>query len=116
MKDIYALEVERLQAIPDDEFKQKVSEAWLLEENHSPLFDMLGRRWEEDETGISAGCLTQIKMFPRRRAAFVNGKVHTEFTQKIKEDSRIPDSAVFITKESLPVFAEYQREYQALKS
>lgn len=109
-KDIYDLEVERLQAIPDEEFRGEIYKAWqdIGRPEHSPLFDIIGHKCNN-----LAGCLTQIRSISRR--AYINGSPNEEITQQIHNDERIPRSPSFITKESLPVFAEWQRKIKSLQ-
>lgn len=61
---------------------------------------------EPEEDG-PVGCLTMIKgghyIAPTK-----------EMTERIRSDERVPSDAILITPESLPVFAEYQREFDEL--
>lgn len=111
-KDIYELEVERLQAIPDKEFPIKVYKAWVnydeKESPHSCLFDTIG-----PINHPCSGCLIQIRI-DRGYNAVINGIIDRELTEEIRSDERIP-AVLNITKESLPVFAEWQRRIKALE-
>lgn len=57
------------------------------------------------------GCLTQI----RGDATYESG-FGPSVTKKIREDSRIPLDGMDITAEDLPVFAEWQRKFDAIRS
>lgn len=110
-KDIYQLEVERLQAIHDEQFKEVIFKAWTNFEDHSPLFDTIGNK-----NDFSHGCLTQIRTGYRVGVfAAPNGIINYELTREIVADERIPKSPMTITKESLPVFAEWQRKIKLLE-
>ena len=108
MKDIFDLEIERFQAISDEEFRTEIFYAWIHGDKHSILFNCIG----STDDGI-AGCLTQIRMGFGK--AYINGKIDEALTEAIREDERLPyDTA--ITKESLPVFAEWQRKVKAMQN
>ena len=110
-KDVYQLEVERLQAIPDAYFFEEVLDAWCIGHKHSPLFDIIG---EGSTLAYFIGCLTQIKA-SEYRAAFIKGKPNKALTREIRKDERIPKGVEGITKESLPVFAEWQRKIKKMQ-
>lgn len=59
--------------------------------------------------GSYCGCLTQI------RSNTLKLGPTPELTAAIRADQRIPLSPIQITKESLPVFAEWQRKIDAIK-
>ena len=122
-KDIYDLEVERLQAIPTEEFGQEIFNAWVYGPKHSCLFDLVGATGEDkdqcikDDLGRESGCLTQIRLNSYDSFnAFIHGKVDEELTDQIRSDPRIPSNHNGITKENLSVFAEYQRKVKFLEN
>ena len=104
MKDVYDLEIERLQAIPDEEFNSEVYGVWLMGEG---LFKFLDKYNQ-------GGCLTMVK--EGKYDAYLNGEVDDGLTLEIRQDERIPDSSDDITKQSLSVFAEWQRRVDKLQS
>jgi hypothetical protein len=84
------------------EHPEKIAIDW---SNGKELFEFLG-----NGLSVHGGCLTMIK---RRGGKYVCDV--PELTERIKADDRIPESVTAITPASLPVLAEYQREYRRLK-
>lgn len=90
MMDKYDEQIRQLRGLSDEWFDSTVLGQWAIAQG---LFSFMG-----------CGCLTQIK----------GGDVEApseELTRKILDDDRIPDSQYCITRSSLDVFAEYQREF-----
>jgi len=116
--DRYDWAVQHLQRIDDDEFQHAVQAAW--DEPHDwdggSLF--LGTAAGGDVwaprpcDGKPCGCLTQVKLGHQQR---MNGELSPlvawtdELTAAIQADERLPNHPSRVTKESLPVFAEWQR-------
>lgn len=82
------------------EHPEKIASEW---GDGKGLFAYLG------SGGYPYGCLTMIKRH-RDRTCDV-----PKLAERIRADKRVPDSLNMITPASLPVFAEYQREYRRLK-
>jgi hypothetical protein len=77
------------------------------------LFKML----EPPKTNIiQSGCLTMIKdsRFIDSYAFNLDGTVNKELTEKIRNDERIPGDATEITIDVLPIFKQYQEEYDEM--
>jgi hypothetical protein len=72
------------------------------------LFKMMGPRHR------LRSCLTMIKGSNYREAFTNKGEPLIEFTKKIRQDKKVPNSAQSIKLKDLPVFAKYQREYDKL--
>jgi len=94
MTDVYDEQIAYLTEHPE-----KIRGDWY---NGKGLFAFLGE-------GYRHGCLTLIKDDPLRTCD-VPG-----LAERIRKDDRVPSCANNITPASLPVFAEYQREYRRLK-
>ncbi len=129
--DKYDLAIEYLTRNPDD-----IGDAWGNPEDYAgrggELFGFVGPDWTSNSNKVrydgvhgTCGCLQQI------RAAKVNGK-HENMAQalngsdmtgsywprlwdKIANDRNLPHDENEITVEDLPVFAEWQREIDALR-
>lgn len=94
--------------LAQEDFHDAVKTSW-----SNPLFIKAGCLFqyvtpsgelERDCDGlICSGCLTIVRAGIRRACT-------PELTDRIRADNRLPDSPDKITKESLPVFAEWQRE------
>lgn len=98
--DKYDAEIARLLAHANDEasFRNEVARSW---NRGMLLFAVAG--------DASCGCLTQI----RRTAGLAADKRYhaatVSLTEAIRKDPRLPIGPEAITRESLPVFAEWQR-------
>lgn len=92
-RDKYDVEVDRLLSCNGD-FEKVVHKSWSLCQG---LFQFAG----ETTNNRYAGCLTMVRG---------NFTAETpELTAEIRADERIPKNVREITRESLPVFAEWQR-------
>ncbi len=105
-RDRYDQEVERLLAEPDFDFA--ISRAWNFPYEDVPGAFLFGycskdRKGSSEEGGC--GCLTQI-------AGSMVGPTPT-ITNAIRSDTRIPDHYRQVTREQVPVFAEWHRRLDA---
>jgi len=98
------------------EHPEDIRKAWCKNNGHLELFKTLGD--DIDRFGnIDAGCVSQIKGYSYTSAGcgvFINGRFDEEFTKEIFNDPTVPEDVDFVTIESLPRFAYYQRKYDAL--
>jgi len=83
-------------------FESEVDRAWSTPFDHPAgcLFSIVAKDYYGKH---DTGCLTMIRRTEDFRAET------DELTEAIRTDERIPTSAMDITHESLPVFAEWQR-------
>src|SRR5688572_14051355 len=63
--------------------------------------------------GKHAGCLTMIKNNPNC-TAFIDRVEQQDFIERVRADERMPHSLSDTKQEQLPLFAEYQREFDKL--
>lgn len=109
-KDIYDIEMERLNSVEDpDDFKRASELAWMYGNDHAHLFDACGpnREIPAHAAGEVPGCITQVKDLMRPAAT-------PELTAEIRADNRLPDKRGPVSREYLPLFAEYQRRFDKL--
>lgn len=106
--DKYDKQIAELMQYEGDEFREKVRDDWGA---CTPLFQPV---YSNYTANVECGCLTQIKDGSGFFKAFKNGNPDEQLTQEIINDVRIPRSPREITKESLPVFAEWQRKIDKL--
>lgn len=81
------------------------------------IFKFVGEKMDDEGVGHEKnpdnhGCITMIK--GGGHVAYINGEVHLEITQKIKEDPRIPSFSGLVTVEDLELFKEYQEYADSL--
>lgn len=102
--DKYDEAIERL--LNECDFEAAVYDAWNdpYNENHC-LFEYASPSGDSEitEEGDTIGCLTMIRLGIARAWT-------EELTKEIREDKRIPTNPRHITRNSLPVFAEWQRK------
>lgn len=101
--DAYDLEVERLA----NATIEQMDDAWAHdtcggEKLHSCLFDDCGIYRHSADTDMPCGCLTLV------RCGSMDAQT-PELTDAIRADERLPLQVDDITREHLPVFAEWQR-------
>jgi hypothetical protein len=99
------------------EHPKEIGDHWMYPSLNGPLFKVLKTGisdWDADPW-LSPGCLTTIRAIGRK-AAFVKGNVNMKLTEEIRNDERIAKDPINITIESLPIFAYYQRKFDALNS
>jgi len=112
--DKYDVAIRNLQAFSGEEFDVAVLSAWSspATDDNGCLFKFgtvsgyaYGKENPDLPEGRVYGCLTMI----RGEGGYV---AQTEIlTKAIVADDRIPDDAAKVTKDSLPVFAEWQRRF-----
>lgn len=73
---------------------------------------MGGTLTDTEVMGFPMGCLTMIR--GGNYYAYTKGKPDLQLTKDIQADERLPEFEANITVESLPVFAEWQREIDKL--
>lgn len=104
MKDKYDEQIEELLAL-NGEFKDIVVSQWSVGRG---LFAYAHRG--NRMNGITSGCLTMIRANTRGRIERPRHMAQTEaLTREIEADERIPNSVKGITRDNLPIFAEWQR-------
>ncbi|MGE0289092.1 MAG: hypothetical protein AB7I42_22800 [Bradyrhizobium sp.] len=86
-----------LAAETDEDFTERVWDAW-----RAPYDTDGGALFQHAGTGPDCGCLTSV-----RRGSF--DAETPELTAAIRADERIPKYCADITRDNLPVFAEWQR-------
>ena len=107
--DKYDIEINRLLEFDDNCFSHAINMAWSCpnEIGNGCLFQYVTKNGHSSSRNYdntrSCGCLTQIKT--GQLVAYTE-----ELTLAIQADNRIPRNSNTITKESLPVFAEWQRK------
>lgn len=109
--DGYDLEVQRLQAVPDEQFRQEVQYAWGEFMRPYSLFKLVkaGCALGKMAGGlpyIPCNCLTEIRARAEARSYSAQWP---GLLPLIANDTRLPDSPETITREQLPLFARYQR-------
>jgi hypothetical protein len=89
----------------DDELTARIHADWI---RGSSLFAFVRGTYADCYTkgcdGNPCGCMTQIKLEPSKYDAPTR-----ELKEAILADDRIPNDPMSITRELLPVFAEWQR-------
>jgi hypothetical protein len=98
--DRYDQEVERLTAAGN----LAVRDAWFYGEDHSPLFDGLGKGRQET-------CLTMTADIVRR-GHYPAGLLR-DLCSELAADQRVPSRSADLTVESLPACREWQRRFDA---
>ncbi len=103
--DKYDRAIELLNRLDDTNFRNVVSKAWGLSENDDVVeIICLFQYCSNNNYASNIGCLTMI-----RKSGGMIVQDRPDLTKQIREDERIPKNCNEITKESLPVFAEWQR-------
>lgn len=59
---------------------------------------------------IDSGCLTMIRNSSRLHAYNLDKTINEEFSERIRQDERLPSEAMNVTPEHLPIFKQYQEE------
>lgn len=109
MLDVYDEAIEYLRKHPE-----QISQAWGHASDHQAgvLFAFVSEsRYGQWFGDLDCGCLTMVAGQRGDYHAFgADGRPDGALTDRIRNDVRIPTCASEITVESLPVFAEWQRE------
>jgi hypothetical protein len=104
MKYDYDEQIAELTAAPE-----KIYMAW---ESGKGLFRILEP--PELDNIIDSGCLTMIRKSPRLHAYNFDKTINEELSEKIRQDERLPSEAMNVTPEHLPIFKQYQEEYDEM--